>query len=48
MMTSLYNEFGSIKEILYFIYKDSRDELDIALSAGFEIKEEYRLFKYTL
>jgi hypothetical protein len=48
MLASLYNEFGSIKEILYFIDKDSKDELDIALAAGFKIKEEYRLFKYIL
>lgn len=45
MLASLYNEFGSIRELLYFIDKDSVDELDIALRAGFEIKEEYRLFK---
>jgi len=48
MLASLYNEFGSIKEILYFIDKDSTDELNIASAAGFEIKEEYRLFKNIL
>lgn len=48
MMAGLYNEFGLIKEVLYFIDKDSADELDIALEAGFRIKEEYRLFKCIL
>lgn len=48
MLTQLYNEFGAIKEILYFIDEDSADELDIALTAGFEMKEKYRLYKCIL
>lgn len=48
MLTQLYNEFGSIKEILFFIDEDSTDELNLALNAGFEIKEKYRLYKCTL
>ena len=48
MLTRLYNEFGSIKEILYFIDEVSTDELNLALAAGFEIKEMYRLYKYRL
>ncbi len=46
MLTQLYNEFGTVKEILYFIDEGSDDELNIALSSGFEIKERYRLYKY--
>lgn len=48
MLAELYNEFGTVKEILYFIDKDSIDEMDIALQAGFEIVEEYKLYKYNL
>jgi GNAT superfamily N-acetyltransferase len=48
MLTQLYNEFGAIKEILFFIDEDSTDELNLALNAGFEIKEKYRLYKCTL
>lgn len=47
-LMELYNEFGSLKEILYFIDEDSPDELNIALEAGFEIKEKYRCFKCIL
>ena len=39
MLTQLYNEFGAIKEILYFIDEASTDELSLVLTAGFEIKE---------
>jgi hypothetical protein len=45
MLTQLYNEFGSIKEILFFIDADCPEELNLALTAGFEIKEKYRLYK---
>lgn len=45
MLMQLYNEFGSINEILYFIDEDCPDELNSALAAGFEIKEKYRLYK---
>lgn len=48
MLTQLYNEFGSIKEILYFIDEDNIDELNLALAIGFEIKEKYRLYKCIL
>ncbi len=48
MLTQLYNEFGAIKEILYFIDEDSTDEFNLALIAGFEIKEKYRLYKCIL
>jgi ribosomal protein S18 acetylase RimI-like enzyme len=47
-LMQFYNEFGSIKEILYFIDEDSTDELDAALAAGFVIKEKYRLYKCML
>lgn len=48
MLMQLYNEFGSLREILFFIQEDCPDELNIALTAGFEIKEKYRLYKCTL
>lgn len=48
ILAHLYNEFGSIKEILYFIDRDCPDELNMALTLGFEIKEEYRCYKYIL
>lgn len=48
MLRRLYNEFGSIKEVLYFIDEDAEDELKFALNAGFEIKEKYRLYKCLL
>lgn len=48
MFVQLYNELGSIKEILFFIDEDCTDELNLALNAGFEIKEKYRCYKYIL
>lgn len=48
MLMELYNEFGSIREITYFIAEDCTDELDYALGAGFEIKDKYRCYKCIL
>lgn len=48
LLVRLYEEFGAIKEILFFIDEDSAYELDIALAAGFRTKEKYRLYKYKL
>lgn len=48
MLMQLYNEFGAIKEILFFIDEDCTDELNLALNAGFEIKEKYRSYKWIL
>lgn len=48
ILMQLYNEFGSIKEILYFIDEGSTDEFNLALATGFEIKEKYRLYKCIL
>ena len=47
-LMQLYNEFGSIKEILYFIDENCNDELNVVLDAGFEIKEKYRCYKCIL
>lgn len=44
MLTQLYNEFGTIKEILFFVDEDFTNELNLVLDAGFEIKEKYRLY----
>jgi len=48
MLMQLYNEFGSINEILYFVDEDCTDELNLVLNAGFEIKEKYRCYKCIL
>lgn len=48
MLIQLYNEFGSVKELLYFIDEGSTDELNIAMFEGFEIKETYRCYKCIL
>ncbi|WP_425447323.1 hypothetical protein [Dethiothermospora halolimnae] len=48
MLMELYNEFGPIKEIVYFIEEDCTKELKAALTAGFEIKDKYRCYKYIL
>lgn len=47
-LMQFYNEFGSLREILYFIDEDCTDELSAALTAGFKIKENYRLYKCML
>lgn len=48
MLMQLYNEFGSIRELIYFIVEDCVDELNSALAAGFEIKDKYRCYKCKL
>ena len=48
MLLRLFNEFGSLKEIVFFIEEDCVDQLDFALAAGFEINDKYRCYKLTL
>lgn len=48
MIMQLYTEFRTIKELLYFIDEDSTDELNTALSAGFQIKGRPRTYKCIL
>jgi ribosomal protein S18 acetylase RimI-like enzyme len=48
MIMQLYNEFRTVKELLYFVDEDSTDELNIVLSAGFVIKGRPRTYKYML
>ncbi|HCQ90311.1 MAG TPA: hypothetical protein DIU45_11955 [Clostridium sp.] len=48
MLMQLYNEFGTLKEIVYFIDEDCTDELKLALAAGFELKDKYRCYKCML
>lgn len=48
MLTQLYNEFGAIKEIVYFIDENSTDELNLALAAGFEVQAKYKCYKCIL
>lgn len=46
LLSQLYNEFGTINEILYFINEECVDELNLVLKAGFKIKEKYRCYRY--
>lgn len=48
MLVQLYNEVGCVKEILFFIDEDCDYKLNIALNAGFKIKEKYRCYKWVL
>ena len=48
MLTRLYNELGEVKEIVYFIEEDSTNELNAALTAGFEVQAKYRCYKCIL
>jgi ribosomal protein S18 acetylase RimI-like enzyme len=48
MLVQLYNEFGSVKEILFFVDENSKEELALVLEAGFKIKEAYRCYKVRL
>lgn len=42
MLIKLYNEFGSMDEIVYFIDENCTNELKSALDAGFMIKDIYK------
>ncbi|MEG0672263.1 hypothetical protein [Clostridium sp.] len=48
MIMQLYNEFGTIKEILYFIEEECTDQLNTVLRAGFEINGRPRTYKCIL
>lgn len=48
MLMQLYNEFGSVDEVVYFIDGECIEELNSALDAGFEIKDNYICYKYIL
>ncbi|MEG3040785.1 MAG: hypothetical protein RR891_02195, partial [Clostridium sp.] len=48
MIMQLYNEFGTIKEILYFIEEECTDELNTALRSGFQINGRPRTYKCML
>ncbi len=48
VLMQLYNEFGRLKEVLYFIDEDSTEELNSALAAGFNINDTYRCYKCIL
>lgn len=48
MLMKLYNKFGSLEEVAYFIDEDSPDELNSALAAGFQINDKYRCYKCIL
>jgi len=48
LLMQLYNEFGAIEEIVYFIEENCTGELNSALNAGFEIKDKYKCYKCIL
>jgi hypothetical protein len=48
MLMELYNEFGAIREITYFIVEYCANELNSALAAGFKIEDKYRCYKCIL
>lgn len=48
VLMQLYNEFGSIQEVAYFIDEDNNDELNSALKVGFNISDTYRCYKCIL
>ncbi|WDV47854.1 hypothetical protein PV797_09215 [Clostridiaceae bacterium M8S5] len=48
MLIELYNEFGKIEDIAYFIDENSTDELNAALQAGFEITDKFKMYKCRL
>ena len=48
MLSRLYEEMDRIERIFFFIDDQSDDELNAALSLGFDIKDEYRCYKMTL
>ncbi|HBG02815.1 MAG TPA: hypothetical protein DDW87_14830 [Firmicutes bacterium] len=48
MLVRLYDEFGALQEIVYFIEEDNAEELNVALAEGFEIKDGYRCYRCML
>lgn len=46
MLRELYEELGSIKEMIYFIDDNELDELKAAINAGFRVEDRYRCYKY--
>lgn len=48
VLMRLYNEFGTVKEVVYFIDEESQDELNSALKAGFQVQDQYRCYKLML
>lgn len=48
MLMQLYNEFGAVEELVYFIDEGSTEELSSALATGFQIKDHYRCYKSIL
>ncbi|WP_373897236.1 hypothetical protein ACER0A_014290 [Haloimpatiens sp. FM7315] len=48
MLNELYNEFGSVKEVIFFIDENSTFELNSALASGFKIQAKYKCYKCIL
>lgn len=48
VLMQLYDEFGSLNEVSYFIDEDSAEELNSALAIGFNIQDTYRCYKCIL
>ena len=45
LLSQLYSNHESIKEVLFFIDDKDDEELRIAIEAGFKVKERYRCYK---
>jgi len=48
LLVQLYNEFGSLEEIIFFIDEEDSAELSLALNAGFEVNDRYRCYRCAL
>ena len=48
LLMQLYNEFGTLKEVLYFIDEDNTEELNSALATSFSVNDTYRCYKCIL
>lgn len=48
VLMQLYNEFSTVKEVLYFIDENNTGELNSALTVGFKINGTYRCYKCIL
>lgn len=48
MLSAIYKEYEDIKEVVYFIDESETQELEVALTIGFEISDTYRCYKCVL
>lgn len=48
LLVELYNEFGALEEIIFFIDEEDSIALSLTLRASFEVNDSYRCFRCTL